>query len=281
MHDDSSPSRREFAGGALAAGVAATAAPAAAQPRQVTETDVSIKTADGSVDAAFFHPAGRGSWPGVIIFADALGLRPVFREMGRRMAAEGYAVLVPNPFYRTRKAPVIEGPFDFANPTDRAKLTELRAPLTAEAVMRDASAYVSWLDAQPSVNRKAKIGVQGYCMGGPMTMQAAAVANTRIGAAASFHGGGLVTDKPDSPHLLIPKINANSYFGVARNDDQRDPAAKDKLREAFAAARKPAKIEVYADADHGWCVKGSAVYQEAAAEKAWSELLALYKTSLI
>lgn len=281
MHDDSSPSRRDVAVGALVAGVAATAAPASAQARQVTETDVSIKSSDGTVDAAFFRPAGRGSWPGVIIFADALGLRPVFRDMGRRLAGEGYAVLVPNPFYRTRRAPVIEGPFDFANPTDRAKLTELRAPLTPEAVMRDAAAYVVWLDAQPAVNKKAKIGVQGYCMGGTMTMQASATANNRIGAAASFHGGGLVTDKPDSPHLLVPKINADYYFGVARNDDQRDPTAKDKLREAFAAAKKPAKIEVYSDADHGWCVKGSAVYQEAAAEKAWSELLALYKRNLI
>lgn len=279
MSDDlQNLSRRAFAAATAAAGLSTLAAPAAAA--EVVETDVVVTTPDGACDAAFFHPAGKGAWPAVLVWPDALGLRPAFRDMGRRLAAEGYAVLVPNPFYRTRKAPVIEGPFDFNNPDDRAKLTALRAPLTADAVTRDSVAHLAFLDAQKVVKSKAKAGVQGYCMGGPMTMLTSAALPARMGAGASFHGGGLVTDKSDSPHLLAPKIQARFYFGVASNDDQRQPDAKDKLKAAFDAVGRPAKIEVYAEALHGWCVPGSAAYHAASAEKAWSELLALYKTAL-
>ena len=271
-------SRRTFA----AASVALGATPAlAASLIEVAETDVSITTPDGTCDAALFAPARAGSWPAVVIFTDALGLRPVFRDMGKRMASAGYVVLIPNPFYRSRKAPVFTGPFDFASPTDRAKLTELRAPITPDTVGRDTLAYLKFLASQKVVKRGSKIGVVGYCMGGPMTMQAAAIAPSKIAAACSFHGGGLVTDKPDSPHLLVPNIKADFYFGVATNDDQREPEAKTRLKAAFDAAKRPARIEVYEGAMHGWCVPGSQVYNAAQAERAWSEMLALYKRVLV
>lgn len=277
---DAALSRRDFALLTGAAGAAAMAGPA--QAAEVVETDVMVKTADGTCDAALFHPAGKGSWPAVLIWTDIFGLRPQFRDMGRRLAAQGYVVLVPNPFYRTRKAPVFgDAPFDFNNPADRAKLPPLTAPLTPDAVTRDSKAFLAFLDGQKVTNSKAKAGVQGYCMGGPMTMRAAAALPDRIGAGASFHGGGLVTDKPDSPHLLVPKIRARFYFGIASNDDQKQPDAKDKLKAAFAAANRTARIEVYDGALHGWCVPGSAVYNQPAAERAWGELLALYKAALV
>lgn len=284
MPDDQTLSRRAFA--ALSAAAAAGAGAVATEARaavEVVESDVEVKTPDGVCDAALYHPAGKGTWPAVLIWTDIFGLRPAFRQMGKRLAAEGFVVLVPNPFYRTRKAPVFADgmKFDFNNPDDRAKLPPLTSPLTPEAVSRDAVAHLAFLDAQKVVNRKKKAGVQGYCMGGPFTMRTAAVLPERIGAGASFHGGGLVTDKPDSPHLLAPKIKARYYFGIASNDDQKQPDAKDKLREAFAAVKRPAKVEVYDGALHGWCVPGSAVYNQVAAEKAWGELLALYKAALV
>jgi carboxymethylenebutenolidase len=272
-------SRRGFGALSVATGLAVSAS-AAQAAAAVTETDVQFKTADGMCDAVFFHPQGKGSWPGVLIWTDILGLRPEFREMGRRLAGEGYAVLVPNPFYRVRKAPVLSGPFDFANPADRAKLGELTAPNTPEAVTRDAGAYLAWLDAQPQVSKKAKVGTVGFCMGGALTMRTAALKPDRVGAGCSFHGGnGLVTDKPDSPHLLVPKIKAKYHFGVAQNDDKQAPTVKDKLKEAFDAAKNPASIEVYS-ANHGWMVPGSQVYDKDQAERGWATMLALYKKAL-
>jgi carboxymethylenebutenolidase len=209
------------------------------------------------------------------------------RAMAKRLATNGFTVLVPNPFYRSTKAPGIFPDFDFGSPADRVKLDAFRAPMTSDAVMQDAAAYVAFLDAQPSVNNKAKMGVVGYCMGGPMTMQAAAANPARIGAGASFHGGGLVTDKPDSPHLLVPKIKAQFYFGIAASDDEKQPEAKTKLREAFDAAKVPVKIEVYEGTLHGWCVKdmplqaGKPIYNEPQAERAWNELIALYKRAQV
>ena len=276
---ESGLSRRDFTAAAAAAGVTGVAGSAlAALP--VVAAEVSIKTADGTCDAALFHPAGHGAWPAVIMFPDALGLRPASRDMGRRLAESGYVVLVPNPFYRLTKAPGMGPKFDFANPADRARLTELRAPLTTEAVGRDTLAYLAFLDSHKAVNTRAKAGTVGYCMGGLMTVQASAAAPGRVGASASFHGGGLVTDGPDSPHLLVPKIKARYYFGVAANDDERQPEAKTVLRDAFAAAGNPAKIEVYPGAMHGWCMADFPIYNAPAAERAWAELLALYKTAL-
>jgi carboxymethylenebutenolidase len=276
-------SRREFTALSIAAGLAAAAGASGATPAQMVDTDVQVTTSAGVCDAALIHPRG-GSWPGVILFTDVFGLRPTMRDMAKRLAADGFTVLVPNPFYRTSKAPGLSTDIDFNNAADRAKIDMLRAPLTSDAVMQDATAYVKFLDSQSSVNKKAKMGVFGYCMGGPMTLQAAASSPGRIGAGASFHGGGLVTDKPNSPHLLVAKIKAQYYFGIAMNDDQRQPDAKTKLDEAFKAANLQAKIEVYDGCLHGWCVKDMPnapgkppIYNEAQAERAWGELVSLYK----
>ncbi len=280
-------SRRDFMALSVAAGLAAAAGSAFGAEQHVVETDVTIKTPDGTCDAAFFHPA-TGSHPGVLIWADAFGLRPAMRDIGRRIAADGYSVLVPNPFYRVAKAPVFDNPaaFDFQNRADMAKLTPLMASVNAPGVAEtDATAYIAFLDAQSQVNKAKKVGIQGYCMGGPLVVKTAAALPNRVGAGASFHGGGLVTDKADSPHLLAPKIKARMYFGVASNDDQRQPDAKDKLREAFAAAKVPAEIEVY-PAKHGWCVpdmpveNGVPIYSKPEAERAWAKLVALYKMAL-
>jgi carboxymethylenebutenolidase len=275
-------SRREFTALSLAAGVAA-ATRAGAATRSVVDKDVQVTTAAGVCDAALIHP-DKGSWPGVILFTDVFGLRPTMRDMAKRLAGDGYTVLVPNPFYRTTKPPGLSLDIDFNSPADRAKIDELRKPLTSEAVMQDAATYVKFLDAQPSVDKKVKMGAFGYCMGGPMTMQAAAASPERIGAGASFHGGGLVTDKPDSPHRLVPKMKAQFYFGVAMNDDQRQPDAKTQLDQAFKAVGLPAKIEVYDGCLHGWCVKDMPItpgkpliYNEPQAERAWGELVALLK----
>ena len=270
-------SRRGFA--ALSLGTVASVPAMAAGA--VTESDVVIGMADGSCDAALFRPTGGGRWPGIVIFADALGLRPVFRDMGRRLAAEGYTVIVPNPFYRTRKAPVLSGPFDFSKPDDRAKLVGLMAPLNTATKTRDGTTYVAYLATLPQVKTATKIGVVGYCMGGPYTILTAAAAPERVAAGVSLHGANLVTDKPDSPHLLIPKLKASYYFGIATNDDQRQPDAKDKLREAFTAAHLPAKIEVYDGCQHGWCVSDGMVYNKVGAERAYDQEIALYKKVLV
>jgi carboxymethylenebutenolidase len=280
-------SRREFVAFSVAAGIAAAAGTGSAAPLPVTERDVTIKTPDGTADAAFIHPAS-GSHPGVLIWPDAFGLRPAMRDIAKRLAAEGYSVLVPNPFYRKAKAPVFEtaSNFNFQNPDDMAKLRPLMESIGGPGLAeKDAAAYVEFLDSQPQVNKAKKIGTQGYCMGGPLVVRSAAAVPTRIGAGASFHGGGLVTDKPDSPHLLAPKIKGRMYFGIASNDDARQPDAKDKLKAAFASAGVPAEIEVY-PALHGWCVRdmpqqdGKPIYSAPDAEKAWGKLLALYKQAL-
>jgi carboxymethylenebutenolidase len=248
---------------------------------------VTIKTADGTCDAAFFYPS-TGKHAAVIVWPDAFGLRPAMRDIGKRLAAEGYAVLVPNPFYRVGKAPMYDTAKDvvFSDPATQAKLGPLMGSIRAAgAAEKDAEAFVAFLDAQPQVDKARKIGTQGYCMGGALVMRTAATVPGRIGAGASFHGGGLVTDKPDSPHLLAPKIKAHLLIAIAQNDDQRQPEAKDKLKEAFAAAKVPAQVEVYA-AKHGWCVpdmpqdSGAPIYDKPEAERAWSALLALYKAGL-
>jgi carboxymethylenebutenolidase len=279
-------SRREFTALTVAAGVSAAAGVTAAPVTETVDTDVSVKTPSGTCDAALVHPQS-GRWPAVILFPDAFGLRPTMRAMAKRLAMDGYAVLVPNPYYRSTKAPGIGADFDFGNPADRAKLGELRAPLTSDAVMQDAAAYVAFLDSHAGVQPKAQMGVVGYCMGGAMTMQAAAANPGRIGAGASFHGGGLVTDKPDSPHLLVPRIKARFYIGIAANDDEKQPDAKSKLDESFHAAKGSAKIEVYPGTLHGWCVRdmplqaGNPIYNEPLAERAWNELVTLYKRALV
>jgi carboxymethylenebutenolidase len=277
-------SRRDFIAMSVAAGIVAAAGSAsAAMP--VVENDVTIKTPDGMCDAAFIHPT-TGSHPGVLIWADAFGLRPSMRDIGKRIAAEGYSVLVPNPFYRVAKAPVIANVSSFNFQTDMPKIQPLMASINAPgAAESDAVAFIAFLDAQKEVNKAKKIGTQGYCMGGPLVLKTAAAVPARVGAGGSFHGGGLVTDKPDSPHLLASKIKARMYFGIASNDDMRQPDAKDKLKESFAAAKVPAEIEVY-PAKHGWCVAdmpsdaSGPIYSMPDAERAWGKLVALYKAAL-
>jgi len=277
-------SRRDFIVRSVATGLVAAAGRSIAATLPVVETDVTLKTPDGICDAAFIHPAS-GAYPGVIIWPDALGLRPSMRDMGKRLAAEGYSVLVPNPFYRVSKAPqfTTAANLDFKNPDTMTMIRPLMSSVQAAgAAEKDAIAYVAFLDAQSQVDKKKKIGTQGYCMGGALVVRTAASVPDRIGAGASFHGGGLVTDKPDSPHLLAPRIKAAMYFGVAANDDQRQPDAKDKLKETFTKAGVPTEVEVY-PAKHGWCVAdmpmedGVPIYDRAQAERAWSKLVALYK----
>jgi carboxymethylenebutenolidase len=278
--------RRDFTTLLVGASLAATMQAAGAADLEVIETNLDIKTSDGTCDAAFIHPKS-GSYPGVLVWPDAFGLRPSMRGIGKRIAAEGYSVLVPNPFYRLSKAPFTDASnFNFQNADDMAKLKPLMASVNAPGnAEKDAAAYIAFLDAQKEVNKAKKIGTQGYCMGGALVVRTAASLPDRIGAGASFHGGGLVTDKPDSPHLLAPKIKARMYFGIASSDDQRQPEAKDKLKEAFAAARVPAEIEVY-PAQHGWCVPdmpvrdGLPIYNKPEAERAWAKLVALYKAAL-
>jgi carboxymethylenebutenolidase len=277
--------RRDFVSLSVAAGLVAAATSVSGAGLPVVETDVEIKTPDGTCDAAFIHPA-TGSHPGVLIWTDAFGLRPSMREMAKRLAADGYSVLVPNPFYRVAKNPYSDASkIDFQ--TELPKIRPLMASVGAAGnAEKDAVAYVAFLDAQKEVNKSKKIGTQGYCMGGALVMRTAATVSDRIGAGASFHGGGLVTAQPSSPHLLAPKIKAQMYFGVAASDDKQQPDAKDKLKEAFAAANGSAEIEVYAGSIHGWCVpdmplqNGNPVYSKPDAERAWGKLVALYKTAL-
>lgn len=253
--------------------------PSEALARGVTERDVMVPTPDGAADAALFYPAGAGSWPAVVMWPDILGLRPVFRDMGRRLAAAGYVVLVPNPFYRTKRAPIVTGPFDFNDKVAMAGLMKLKDTLTDAAIDRDATALVGFLDKQKQTNRSKGAGVQGYCFSGPFAFRTAAVRPDRIRAVATFHGGGLVTKDASSPHLLIPKTKASFVVAIAHNDDQKQPEAKDVLKKTFAGAKRPATVEVY-PADHGWCVGGSPTYDHASAERAWAELLRLYRAKL-
>lgn len=271
-------SRRQF--GAVTVGIGMSILlPRAADALDVTESEVAITTPDGVADGYFVHPA-RGAYPAVLVWPDILGLRPAFRQMGKRLAESGYAVLVVNPFYRQKKAPVVQPGANFADQATRDIVMPLAGALNAATHTTDAKAFVAWLDGQAAVDRRKKVGTTGYCMGGPIVMRTAAAVPDRVGAGATFHGGGLVTKAADSPHLLVPTMKAQFLHAVAENDDQRDPDAKNVLRETFAKADLPAEIEVYAGAAHGWTVPDSAVYHQAQAEKAWSRLLALFGKAL-
>lgn len=279
-------SRRDFVVLSVTAGlVAAAGSPRAAQA-DVVETSVTVKTPDGSCDAAFIHPA-KGAHAAVIVWPDAFGLRPSMRDIGKRLAGDGYAALVPNPYYRVARAPGIEmAGFSFQDAEDMAALRKLMGGINAAgAAEKDAAAFVAFLDAQPQVDKNRKIGTQGYCMGGALVFRTAASVPDRIGAGASFHGGGLVTEQAGSPHTLIPKMKARMYVAVASNDDARQPDAKETLRQAFASAKVPGEVEVFKSL-HGWCVPdmpaeaGKPIYNEPDAERAWAKLQALYKTAL-
>jgi carboxymethylenebutenolidase len=239
-----------------------------------------ITTPDGACDAYFVHPTS-GASPAVLIWPDIFGLRPAFRDMGKRLAESGYAVLVVNPFYRLKKAPTSVPHADMEDPATRGALMGMMRSLTPDTEVTDAKALTAWLDQQAAVDKSKKLGTTGYCMGGPLVMRTAATNPDRVGAAATFHGGGLVTDKPDSPHLLIPKMKAHFLIAIAANDDAKQPDAKTTLKAAFAQASLPANVEVFAGTNHGWCPPDSHVYDHDSAEKAWSELLALFKSALV
>jgi carboxymethylenebutenolidase len=268
--------RRDFGGLTAGAGLAMML-PTAANAQAVTEKDVEIKTPDGTCDAYFVHPSS-GAHAAVLVWPDILGLRPAFRQMGKRLAESGYSVLTVNPFYRSKRAPVLP-PGTAFNAETRAIVGPLAQQLNATTHVSDAKAFVAWLDQQPQVDKGRKIGTTGYCMGGPITMRTAASVADRVGAAASFHGGGLVTQNPDSPHLLVPQMKAQYLFAVAENDDMREPEAKNVLRETFAKAKLDAEIEVY-PAAHGWCPPDGQVYDEVQAERAWSRMLVLFERAL-
>jgi carboxymethylenebutenolidase len=270
--------RRQFGAMALGAGFLA-ALPRLANAAATTGADVEVKTPDGTADAYFVHPV-KGTFPGVLIWPDIFGLRPAFKDMATRLAESGYSVLVINPFYRTKKAPTAPDHPDFNDPSTRQALMTLAGSLSPETAVTDAKAFIAFLDSQPSVDKKRKMGTTGYCMGGPFVFRTAATMSARVGAGATFHGGGLVTDKPDSPHLLIPQMKAHFLIAIAENDDQREPQSKDVLRDSFAKAHLPAEIEVYAGAQHGWCPPDSHVYNHDQAEKAWSRLLVLFNGAL-
>jgi carboxymethylenebutenolidase len=265
--------RRQF-GALLGAGMAMLL-PEVVNAVAVTESDVTVTTPDGTADCYFVRPAS-GTAPGVLVWPDIFGLRPAFRQMGKRLAESGYAVLVVNPFYRVKKAPTAEA----GAKTPIADVRPLAQGLNETTQMTDAKAFIAWLDQQPSVARNRKIGTQGYCMGGPIAFRTAAAVPDRVGAVASFHGGGLATDMPNSPHLQAAKTKAQFLIEIAENDDKRSPEEKNVLKETFAKARLPAEIEVY-PAAHGWCPPDSQVYNEPQAEKAWSRLLALYSKALV
>ena len=270
--------RRDFGKLSAAAGMASIF-PAVANALSVTESSVDVTTPDGIADCYFVHPENE-KHPAVLVWPDILGLRPAFQAMGRRLAESGYSVLVVNPFYRSAKAPVIKPGASFRDPETRAIVMPMRKMLTAETNFSDARAFIDFLDQQDSVDTQRKIGTTGYCMGGPIIMRTAAAVPDRVGAAASFHGGGLATDRADSPHLLIPETKAQVLHAIAENDDGKNPATKDKLRAAYAAAGLPAEIEVYTDTLHGWCPPDSAVYNETQAERAWARLLELFERAL-
>jgi carboxymethylenebutenolidase len=265
--------RRQF--GVLVAAGVAMVLPKVVNAVAVTESDVMVKTPDGTADCYFVHPAS-GTAPGVLVWPDIFGLRPAFRQMGKRLAESGYSVLVVNPFYRVKKAPTAEN----GAATPIPDLLPLAKALSETTHMTDAKAFIAWLDQQSSVAKNRKIGTQGYCMGGPIAFRTAAAVPDRVGAIASFHGGGLVTKEPNSPHLQASKTKAQLLIAIAANDDMRSPDEKNVLKDTFAKSNQPAEIEVYTGAAHGWCPPDSGVYNEPQAEKAWSRLLALYGKAL-
>ena len=266
--------RRQF-GVLLGAGVAMML-PKVADAVTVTESEVTVTTPDGTSDCYFVHPS-TGTAPAVLVWPDIFGLRPAFRQMGKRLAESGYSVLVVNPFYRVKKAPTAEQ----GAATPIPGLLPLMRALNETTNMTDAKAFIAWLDQQPSVAKNRKVGTQGYCMGGPLAFRTAAAVPDRVGAVASFHGGGLVMkDNPNSPHLLAAKTKAQFLIAIAANDDMTSPTDKTVMKETFANAKLPAEIEVYDGAMHGWCPPDSCVYNQPQAEKAWTRLLALYGKAL-
>ena len=265
--------RRDFGTWAASASLL-TALPGVANAAAVTEREVTITTADGACDAYFVAPAS-GIAPGVLVWPDIFGLRPAFRQMGRRLAESGYSVLVVNPFYRQKKAPTAAQ----AGRTPIAEVMPLMQALTPAMHLSDGKAFTTWLDAQPEVDKARKLGTTGYCMGGPIAVRTATAAPGRVGAVATFHGAAMVTAAPDSPHRLVAETQAQYLIAIAENDDKREPDAKKTLRTAFDSAKLSAEVEVY-PAAHGWCPPDTQVYDAAQSERAWARLLATFGKAL-
>ena len=270
--------RREFSKLGMGAALAMMLPPVA-NALDVVEEEVLVETPDGKADCYFVRPAV-GAHAAVIVWPDIMGIRTSFRMMGKRLAESGYSVLVVNPYYRTAKGPVIEDGESFGEPAVRERLMPHARSLSPETCVSDGRAFVKYLDNQPSVDTGRKIGTTGYCMTGSYTMRLAAAMPDRIGAGGSFHGGGLASDSPNSPHLLVPKMKAGFLIAIAENDDEKDPDAKVLLRVAFDEAGLNAEIEVYEGTLHGWCPPDSRVYNKAQAERAWTQLLALFEREL-
>lgn len=279
--------RRQFAamGAAVLVWACSSGEPEAAEPEgkaasqtPLSEAMVSIDTPDGAADAFFVHPAS-GRHPAILLWPDVGGLREAFKVMARNLARQGYAVLAVNPYYRGAQSPILQSFSEWMTPEGKAKIQPLRAALTADAITRDATAYIIWLDEREAVDSTARVGTMGFCMGGPFTVRTAAAVPKRVGAAASLHGGGLVTEEANSPHRLLRQTQAAYLFAIARNDDAKEPGVKDVLRQAAEKAGRPAEIEVY-PADHGWTVPDSPAYDKVAAERAWTRLSALFSERL-
>ncbi len=268
--------RRSFAAMGASAALAACAGTGGRKVAadDLAERPVTIQMGESIADGFFVHHAS-GRHPGVIMWPDIAGLREAKKAMARRLAQAGFAVLVVNPYYRSSPAPVMQSFAEFMEPAGRARVMGYRALLTPQAIMSDARAFTTFLDASDAVDTAKGIGSCGYCMGGPFTVFSAAAVPSRVRAAASFHGGGLVGDGPDAPVNLLARTRASYLFAISKDDDAKAPGDKDALRKAAASAGRPAEAVVY-PADHGWCVPDSPVYDAAQAELAFEQMTGLF-----
>jgi carboxymethylenebutenolidase len=240
---------------------------------------IDIATRDGICPSYVYRPSAGGPWPAVVVFMDALAIRPAMLELGERLATYGYYVLLPDLFYRSGPYEPMDARSLFSDPEKRKMLMEkFVAPATPANVMSDTRAFLDYLAAQPDV-RPGGIGTTGYCMGGLMSLTAAGTYPDRIVATASYHGGRLATDSPDSPHLLAPKIRSRVYIAGAIEDQSFPDAMKARLEEALTQAGVDHKIETY-EAKHGWVFRDTPVYDAAAAERHWQTLTALFEAKL-
>lgn len=244
----------------------------------LAEEMVQVKTADGVADAFFVRPA-KGAHPGVVVWPDIAGLRTASKEMGRRLAAQGFAVLVVNQYYRSAKAPVLDTLAEYFEPEGQAKVKPMREAITPERMVADAKAFIAWLDARDDVDKGRRIGTVGYCMGGPFAVRTAAAMPERVGAAVSMHGAALVTDAPDSPHRMLKDSKASFLFAIGQNDDAKAPLDKEALKAAAKESGRPAQVEVY-PADHGWTALDAPVYDKEQADRANARMVALLRSAL-
>jgi carboxymethylenebutenolidase len=246
---------------------------------KMSEREIEIHTSDGMSEGVLYQPDGGRRWPGIIFLTDIGGIRDATREMARRLAAEGYCVLLPNVFYRNARPPVFGFPRVIGEEQTMRRIAELTAPLTPEALERDALSYIEYMANRDSV-REGAMGVVGHCFTGGVALRVAAARPDRIAAAVSFHGGGLYTDAPTSPHLVLPRIKASLYLAHAIKDNSMPPEAIEKLEEALAAWGGKYESEVYDGAYHSWTALDSPVYNERQAERAFQKMTELFAETL-